>query len=217
MAAARSEVNLTEIEQRIKEILKDANLETTTAKTVRKQLEIELNVDLIDYKKKIGSIIERIINENEEESISNTADGDDGSVDIKSNVEKYPNESSEEFSEEADEKLARKLQEAEQESARRSTRSGRNNTSKGSKKTKSKRKKKDSDSESEDEKPKKRTTGYMKSVQLSEDLAAFVGESELPRHAIIKKVYDYVKQNNLYDPKNKQFAICDNQLLKIFG
>ncbi|RWS13980.1 hypothetical protein B4U79_14325 [Dinothrombium tinctorium] len=195
-------VSLDLLRKRIKDILKDADLETMTAKKVRKQLETEFNVDLIDYKKKITDIIEEVINsrdesnEESENETSNDKPSDDSSSD--------------------DEKFARKLQE-EESSGSRSTRSGTKGNSSKKTKTKNSKKRKKTDSDSEDQKPKKRNSGYMKTCQLSAELAAFVGESELPRHEVVKKIWGYVKEKNLFDPKNKQFAICDNELMKVFG
>lgn len=61
------------------------------------------------------------------------------------------------------------------------------------------------------------TVGYLKSYKLSPALATLVGEESMPRHAVVKKVWQIVKEQNLYDPKNKQFAICNPELLKVMG
>lgn len=39
----------------------------------------------------------------------------------------------------------------------------------------------------------------------------------MPRHAVVKKMWEIIKERNLYDPKNKQFAICDKDLLPVMG
>ena len=39
----------------------------------------------------------------------------------------------------------------------------------------------------------------------------------MPRHEVVKKLWQVIKERNLQDPANKQFAICDDQLLKVFG
>lgn len=44
-----------------------------------------------------------------------------------------------------------------------------------------------------------------------------MGEKELPRHQVVKKVWAIIKEKNLYDPKNKQYAICDSALEKVIG
>lgn len=63
----------------------------------------------------------------------------------------------------------------------------------------------------------KKGTGYMRPYQLSPQLAAVVGADCLPRHEVVKRVWAIIKERSLYDPKNKQFAICDSQLQSVMG
>lgn len=63
----------------------------------------------------------------------------------------------------------------------------------------------------------KRSSGYTKPVNLSPELAAIVGENQMPRHEVVKRIWAIIKERNLYDPKNKQFAICDDELFKVIG
>lgn len=92
-----------------------------------------------------------------------------------------------------------------------------------------------SDSGSEDEAPRKRGrkaapkpkkaggggrkpgTGYTKECTLSPELAAVMGQPTMARHEVVKQMWKLVKEKNLYDPKNKQFAICNDELLTVFG
>lgn len=60
-------------------------------------------------------------------------------------------------------------------------------------------------------------TGYTKPYNLSPELAAICGAEALPRHEVVKKVWAIIKERNLYDPKNKQYAICDSELQKVIG
>ena len=60
-------------------------------------------------------------------------------------------------------------------------------------------------------------SGYTKPLKLSEDLEAVVGVNEAPRHEVIKQMWAYIKENKLQDPKNKQWAICDEKLEKVIG
>lgn len=59
--------------------------------------------------------------------------------------------------------------------------------------------------------------GYTKSLNLSPELAALVGSDMMARHEVVKKIWAIIKERNLYDPKNKQYAICDDELLKVIG
>jgi len=76
----------------------------------------------------------------------------------------------------------------------------------------------DSDSEPKSKRSKKQqATGYTKPMKLSEDLEAIVGTDTAPRHEVVKQMWAYIKENDLQDPKNKQFAICDEKLEKVIG
>ncbi|XP_029040938.1 upstream activation factor subunit spp27 isoform X2 [Osmia bicornis bicornis] len=59
--------------------------------------------------------------------------------------------------------------------------------------------------------------GYTRAITLSPELAAVVGAEQMARHEVVKKVWSIIKERNLYDPKNKQFAICDDELMKVIG
>lgn len=43
------------------------------------------------------------------------------------------------------------------------------------------------------------------------------GKNFLPRHEVVKHVWSLIKERNLYDQNNKQFAICDDELFKVMG
>ena len=57
----------------------------------------------------------------------------------------------------------------------------------------------------------------MKPVQPDEVLAAIVGSKPLPRSEMTKKLWDYIKKNNLQDPKKKTNIIADAALKAVFG
>ncbi|HEX5521455.1 MAG TPA: SWIB/MDM2 domain-containing protein [Longimicrobiaceae bacterium] len=58
---------------------------------------------------------------------------------------------------------------------------------------------------------------FMKPLQPSGELAAVVGKDALPRTEVTKKVWDYIKKNNLQDPQNKRMINADAKLRPIFG
>jgi chromatin remodeling complex protein RSC6 len=71
----------------------------------------------------------------------------------------------------------------------------------------------------------KRSTGtkrapnqaFMKEMQPSTELAAIVGNKPIPRTEITKKVWDYIKRNNLQDSKNKRMINADDKLRPVLG
>merc|ERR1712126_22821 len=97
----------------------------------------------------------------------------------------------------------------------------------GAKKSKPKKKAAASDDDDSDfEKPKKsrkkkagggdrKAGGYTAPVKLSEELADIVGGEEMPRHEVVKRMWAYIKENKLQDPKNKSMIKCDDKLAKI--
>jgi upstream activation factor subunit UAF30 len=59
--------------------------------------------------------------------------------------------------------------------------------------------------------------GFMKAMTPSSELAAVVGAKPLPRTEVVKKVWEYIKKNNLQDTKDKRMINADEKLRKIFG
>jgi chromatin remodeling complex protein RSC6 len=60
-------------------------------------------------------------------------------------------------------------------------------------------------------------SAFMKPLAVSADLAAVVGKGPLPRSEVVKKLWVYIKKNNLQDPKNKRNINADAPLKKVFG
>ena len=44
-----------------------------------------------------------------------------------------------------------------------------------------------------------------------------VGEERLSRPQVVKKLWEYVKENDLQDPDNKRDILCDAKLKAVFG
>lgn len=67
----------------------------------------------------------------------------------------------------------------------------------------------------------KKKTTRKKAVQpkktLSKELTAITQEAELSRPEVVKKVWDYIKANDLQDPKNKRTIVPDAKLGKVIG
>ncbi len=59
--------------------------------------------------------------------------------------------------------------------------------------------------------------GITAPVTPSDDLAEIVGSDKLPRSEVVKKVWDYIKANDLQDPKDRRQILADDKLEKIFG
>ena len=64
---------------------------------------------------------------------------------------------------------------------------------------------------------KKTNPALMKPLQPSKELAAVVGAQPLPRGQAVKKVWDYIKKQNLQNPQNRREILADGKLKPIFG
>lgn len=54
-------------------------------------------------------------------------------------------------------------------------------------------------------------------MNLSADLEAVVGKGPMSRGEVVKKIWDYIKKNNLQNPQNKRNIIADEKLKPLFG
>jgi chromatin remodeling complex protein RSC6 len=70
---------------------------------------------------------------------------------------------------------------------------------------------------SEPKAAKKTNPARMKPLQPSDELAAVVGSSPLPRTEVVSKVWEYIKANNLQNPENKREILADDMLQAVFG
>ena len=57
----------------------------------------------------------------------------------------------------------------------------------------------------------------MKPVTPDAALAAVVGSDPLPRTELTKKLWDYIKSNDLQNPSNKREIIADDKLKAVFN
>ncbi len=63
----------------------------------------------------------------------------------------------------------------------------------------------------------KRKTARGALKTLSEELAEVLGKKELTRTEAVKKLWEYIKANQLQDPSNKRLIVPDQKLAKVFG
>jgi chromatin remodeling complex protein RSC6 len=62
----------------------------------------------------------------------------------------------------------------------------------------------------------KQNSAFMKPLNVSDDLAAVVGKGPMPRSEVVKKLWAYIKKNNLQDSKNKRNINADSALQAVF-
>lgn len=87
---------------------------------------------------------------------------------------------------------------------------------------------KTSEKESDDAKPVKaakidkpakghKPNALQQPLQPSEELAAVVGQEKLARGEVVSKVWAYIKENKLQNPKDGREILADDKLRKVFG
>jgi len=67
------------------------------------------------------------------------------------------------------------------------------------------------------EKPKRQPSPeFMKPLNVSPALAKIVGPGPMPRTEVTKRLWAYIRENNLQDPVNKRMINADDNLREIF-
>ena len=64
--------------------------------------------------------------------------------------------------------------------------------------------------------PKKPNAAFMKPVTPDAALAAVVGADPIPRTELTKKLWDYIKSNDLQNPENRREILADAKLKAVF-
>lgn len=63
----------------------------------------------------------------------------------------------------------------------------------------------------------KPNAAFMAPLTPSSNLSEVIGSKALPRTEIIKKIWDYIKKNDLQDKKNRRMINADDKLKPLFG
>ena len=63
----------------------------------------------------------------------------------------------------------------------------------------------------------KPNAAFMAPLTASPVLAEVIGSKPLPRTEIVKKIWEYIRKNNLQDKKNRRMINADAKLKTVFG
>src|SRR5688572_30220287 len=63
----------------------------------------------------------------------------------------------------------------------------------------------------------KPNAAFMAPLTPSAVLGEVIGTKPLPRTEIVKKIWDYIRKNNLQDKKNRRMINADTKLKPLFG
>ena len=65
--------------------------------------------------------------------------------------------------------------------------------------------------------PRTANPALLKPMNLSSELEAVIGKGPLSRGEVVKKMWEYIKKNNLQNPSNKRNILADDKLKPLFG
>lgn len=63
----------------------------------------------------------------------------------------------------------------------------------------------------------KANPALLKPMTISPTLAAVIGSGSMSRGTVVKKIWEYIKKNDLQNPKNKRNILADDKLKAVFG
>ncbi|CAI9286826.1 unnamed protein product [Lactuca saligna] len=77
---------------------------------------------------------------------------------------------------------------------------------------------KEDEEEQKEKKQKTKSSGFVVPLPMSEALVQFfgTGEIELSRSEVVKRIWEYIKRNDLQDPSDKRRILCDDKLKELF-
>lgn len=58
---------------------------------------------------------------------------------------------------------------------------------------------------------------FSRPLTPSPELAAVIGSASLPRTEVVKRVWAYIRNNNLQDPADKRTIVADDKLRAVIG
>jgi len=64
---------------------------------------------------------------------------------------------------------------------------------------------------------KQTNSALAKPVEVDEDLEAVIGKGPMPRTEVTKKIWEYIKSNDLQDAEDRRSINADDKLKKVLG
>lgn len=185
-------VDEAQITDAIRTILQDADLEQLSRRMIRKQLEAQFHTDLSHYKDMINSTILELIEQQTQQQEDSAEDED---------AAQEPEPSDEDADDEYDPPPPRKKAKTSSAAA-------------AKKKASPVKRKRAVPSANGEEK--KTSNAFNMLLSLSPELASVVGSETMARPQIVKSLWEYIREHDLQDPKNKRSIIFDAKLRSVF-
>lgn len=234
-----ADISKEDLRKEIAAILKDADLSATSAKKVRQELEEKYDTNLQSRKKEIDDMVMEFVSSKQKKSKKDESEDDEEEEEEEEEEEDSEDDKKKKRASSGKKPAAKKAKKGSDDSDASEQSEGDSEEEYSPKKSKPiktrklpPKKKKGSESDSDEDWAKSKKgkkaggggggakrggSGYTKTMTLSPELAALVGQDAMARHEVVKKVWSIIKERDLYDPKNKQYAICDDALLKVIG
>ncbi|XP_016451335.2 uncharacterized protein LOC107776037 [Nicotiana tabacum] len=190
-------VSDSELVDRLREFLSTSDLTTTTTTAVRRKLEEDFGIDLSDKKVFIREQVDLYL----ESQFQLDQQKNEGEMHEEVD-EGPPAEVNDEEEDAVDEEVEEEEEEEEEESEA---------------VTKVKRRSSKKKSEKKNENVKRKAGGFTKVCSLSPQLQKFTGEAELARTEVVKRMWNYIRENDLQEPSNRRNINCDDTLRELFG
>ncbi|WOL19562.1 upstream activation factor subunit spp27 isoform X1 [Canna indica] len=197
-----------ELVERLREFLRTSDLATTTTAIVRRRLEEDFGVNLSDKKAFIREQVDLFLRELEDDKEADDQAETQVEAVKEEDEEKGrdgPGEEEDEEQEEEEEGGSVEVSDEEDEEEDEDEKKGNGGSSKKRKSSKL------------NMEVKKRGGGFTKLCSLSPLLQEFLGESELARTEVVKRLWAYIREKNLQDPSNRRKIICDERLQPLFN
>ncbi|PVU89526.1 hypothetical protein BB560_004435 [Smittium megazygosporum] len=190
---------LSNIQPRIREILTNSDLSSVTAKKVRRQLEKDMGVSLSAHKARIDEMImDQFYKLHDEfkkkQGLGGQFDSPGGGVQVPG--QHYPS-----GAQNPEPKKRGRPPKAQDPTA--------------SPPQQRKRRQRRAKRVIDPNKP-KRQTGLNKPLRLSPKLSAFFSRKYMPRTDVVKGLWIYIKANNMQDPADKRYILCDQKFNDLF-
>ncbi|XP_046851705.1 upstream activation factor subunit UAF30-like isoform X2 [Xenia sp. Carnegie-2017] len=213
----------TELKEDIAEIIRNGDLAVLTSKKIRLLLEKKYNTNLSSRKKHIDDIVMQLVDEQSDDDVGTdpVVSSDSSSMTEKKILPKVVEESVNNEEKSRNKVKANHVKSENEESESEDSVSDIEPPKpKKQKRLAAKAVKKEKTTKTvktEKVEGAKKKTGFSMPMVLSAELAELMGETHMARPEVVKKMWQIIRERNLFDPSDKRFTLCDDQLLKIIG
>ncbi|CAG8581725.1 5201_t:CDS:2 [Rhizophagus irregularis] len=214
-----ADVNISKFVPTIKKILLDSDLNEITARDVRMKLQQEFKVDLTPRKLEVQHLIDRCYDdldigvEEIEEPIEPKVSKKQKKI---SNSEKKSTLHNKPSKKSSRGRPPKKTRESDYSSLEDDSPPQKKKRGRKPKSSSVKAESSDAEFERKFEEELLNESNGKKSKSKNNILAEFLQAEEMSRLEVVKRLWAYIKENELQDPNDKRYIVCDERLMTIF-